>query len=290
MSFGAKLQAAMAERGQVCAGIDPHASLLAAWGLPDSVDGLRAFSEIALEGLSGAAAIKPQSAFYERFGAAGWTVLEDLLRNARSLGVLTILDVKRGDIGSTMAGYAAAFLPAGAPLEADAITVSPYMGALAYDTTATLAAAHGKGLFTLALTSNPEGKELQRSVSVGVAGSDSPGGLPVAAQVMSWTNAVNTKHCAGDTLGSFGVVIGATVEDMTAVLGDSFEAFNGPILAPGFGAQGADAADIRARFSGHLDQVLASSSRGLLQAGPSAAALREALAKSVDEVSVALAG
>lgn len=282
MAFGTKLQAAMAARGQVCAGIDPHASLLEQWGLPDSVDGLRAFSEIALEGLSGAAAIKPQSAFYERFGSTGWAVLEELLRNARSLGVLTILDVKRGDIGSTMAGYAAAFLPAGAPLEADAITVSPYMGAAAYDATACLAASHGKGLFTLALTSNPEGKRLQRSRS----GS----GVTVAAQVMEWTNEVNSKHCVDARLGSFGVVLGATVEDMTLVLDSAFSEFNGPILAPGFGAQGADAADIRARFAGHLDQVLVSSSRGLLQAGPSAAALREALAKSVDEVNVAIAG
>lgn len=280
MRFGSKLRVAMEERGHVCAGIDPHASLLAKWGLPDSVAGLREFSKIALEGLAGAAAIKPQSAFYERFGSAGWAVLEDLLRDARSAGVLTILDVKRGDIGSTMAGYAAAFLPEGAPLEADAITIAPYMGASAYDATAALAAEHGKGLFTLALTSNPEGKRLQRSRS----GS----GVTVAAQVLEWTNEANAKHSVDARLGSFGVVIGATVEDMTAVLGPAFAEFNGPILAPGFGAQGADGEDIRKRFAGHFPQVLASSSRGLLEAGPSVAGLKAALAKSVAEVDAAL--
>ncbi|EEH63378.1 orotidine 5'-phosphate decarboxylase [Gleimia coleocanis DSM 15436] len=281
MSFGVKLQDAMRLKGRVCAGIDPHASLLAEWGLPDSVEGLREFSQRALEGLAGAAAIKPQSAFYERFGSAGWAVLEELLRDARSAGVLMILDVKRGDIGSTMAGYGAAFLPEGAPLEADAITIAPYMGASAYDATAALAAQHGKGLFTLALTSNPEGKVLQRSVSAD--------GTAVSAQVMEWTNQVNDLHCAGAGLGSFGVVLGSTVDDMTKVLGSAFSAFNGPILAPGFGAQGADAEDIRRRFAGHEHQVLASSSRGLLKAGPNPAAMQEALVKAVEEVESALA-
>src|SRR5690606_27958434 len=127
--FGDRLQQAVAEHGRIVAGIDPHASLLEAWSLPDTPEGLREFSHAALAAVSGrVAAIKPQSAFFERHGAAGVAVLEELLAAARASGVLTILDVKRGDIGSTMAAYAQAHLLPGAPLEADAITLSPFLG------------------------------------------------------------------------------------------------------------------------------------------------------------------
>jgi len=157
-SFGTRLQQAVADRGPIVAGIDPHAALLEAWGLPDTPAGLAEFSRVGLEAVAGqVAAIKPQSAFFERHGSAGVAVLEELLAEARSASVLTILDVKRGDIGSTMAAYAQAHLRPGAPLEADAITVSPYLGAGSLDPAVELALDSGKGLFMLALTSNPDG-------------------------------------------------------------------------------------------------------------------------------------
>lgn len=275
-SFGSRLDRAMKERGPVCAGIDPHASLLQKWGLEDSVQGLREFCNRALDGLSEAAAVKPQSAFFERFGSQGIAVLEDLLGQARERGLITILDVKRGDIGSTMAGYAAAFLPKGAPLEADAITVSPYMGPAAYDATAQLAAENGKGLFALALTSNPEGAELQRSVRDGVS---------VAERVIRWTTARNDQFDAGQPVGSFGVVIGATIEDRAEVVSGALENYRGPILMPGFGAQGGKVSKEDSKLN-----ILVSSSRGVLNAGPEPADLAKALADTVSSVRSAMGG
>lgn len=271
-SFGTRLASAIEQRGPVCAGIDPHARLLAQWGLPDSPAGLAEFSKRALDGLQEAAAIKPQSAFFERFGSAGIAVLEDLLANAREAGVLTILDVKRGDIGSTMAGYASAYLPAGAPLEADAITISPYMGPAAYNDTAELAADHGKGLFVLALTSNPEGAMLQRSRFEG---------RMVASQVIDWAREQNERF---DGLGSFGLVIGATIPDRAQVLGEDLHGFTGPILMPGFGAQGGQVSAADAALN-----ILVSSSRAILQAGPEPCDLREALKKTNAEIRRAFA-
>ncbi|MDO5034090.1 MAG: orotidine-5'-phosphate decarboxylase [Actinomycetaceae bacterium] len=262
-AFGARLERAIEERGPVCAGVDPHARLLSAWGLPDTAQGLAEFSKRALEGLAGAAAIKPQSAFFERFGSAGIAVLEELLAGARELGVLTVLDVKRGDIGSTMAGYADAYLPAGAPIEADAITVAPYMGPAAFDATAELAAKHGKGLFALALTSNPEGATLQRSIGEGQT---------VAGRVVAWAGEKNREFVPENKIGSFGVVIGATIPDRSEVLGEALTGFTGPILMPGFGAQGGSVQASDANLN-----ILVSSSRAILQAGPNPANLRAAL-------------
>lgn len=278
--FGTRLHRAMRERGPVCAGIDPHPHLLAQWKLPDTVDGLREFSLRALEGLESAAAIKPQSAFFERFGAAGISVLEEVLSQARERGILTILDVKRGDIGTTMEGYTKSYLIPGASLEADAITLSPYMGPKSYEKTAEIAAENNKGLFMLVLTSNPEGHLLQRSLD----GS----GNAVARQVLEWTQEMNDRLCDKAHRGSFGAVIGATVTDMEAVLGDSLSRFTGTILAPGFGAQGGNIEQVKACLGTDHSRFLVSSSRSILQAGPKKFDLEEAVKKTVNEVALSL--
>ena len=174
--FGARLAAAMDERGPLCVGIDPHRELLEAWGLGDDAAGLRDFCLRVVEAVGGrVAAVKPQSAFFERHGAAGIAVLEQTLAALRECGTPAVLDVKRGDIGSTMAGYAQAYLVDGAPLAADAITVSPYLGYGSLAPALEAAAASGRGVFVLALTSNPEGAGVQhargadgRSVAAGV--------------------------------------------------------------------------------------------------------------------------
>src|SRR5437764_1658433 len=124
--FGTRLAEAMAARGSLCVGIDPHPGLLADWGLPVDAKGLERFALTAVEAVAGEVpVIKPQSAFFEAYGSAGIAVLERTIDEARQAGALVLLDVKRGDVGSTMAAYAAAYLAAGAPLAADAITVSP---------------------------------------------------------------------------------------------------------------------------------------------------------------------
>jgi orotidine-5'-phosphate decarboxylase len=265
-AFGRRLQDAVAARGRLLAGVDPHAALLESWGLPDSPEGLRRFSRTVLAAVTGrVAAIKPQSAFFERHGSAGVAVLEELLAEARAAGVLTILDVKRGDIGSTMAAYAQAHLLPGAPLEADAITVSPYLGTGSLDPAAELAREHGKGLFLLALTSNPDGPQVQHARTA----QDTPVALEIAR------HAERIGAAAAGEWSSIGLVVGATVGDAYRRLGLDAAAPSAPLLAPGVGAQGAGPAEIAEVFGERAGQVLVSVSRGLLAAGPEPAALRE---------------
>ena len=227
--FGTRLREAMDVRGPLCVGIDPHAALLEAWGLGDDVAGLERFSRTVVEALAyRVAVLKPQAAFFERFGSKGVAVLERAVADARAAGALVLMDAKRGDIGSTMAAYADAFLAPTSPLFSDAVTLSPYLGFGSLRPALDAARAVGGGVFVLALTSNPEGHEVQRAV-----GED---GRTVAQTVLARLAAENA---GADPLGSFGAVVGATLRDAGADL-----AVNGPLLAPGIGAQGATAADI----------------------------------------------
>lgn len=275
MSFGERLTAAMRERGSVCVGIDPHASLLTSWGLPDSAAGVREFSLAVVEELAGTvAALKPQSAFFERHGSAGIAALEETLQACRQAGVISILDVKRGDIGSTMGGYADAYLRPGAPLEADAITVSPFLGAGSLDPAADLAIDHGKGLYVLTLTSNPEGASVQHAVR---------DRLSVARSVMDWVTLRNSAEGPGDRrVGAIGCVIGATVGNAPSDLGLDLMGSGATFLAPGVGTQGGTASDLRKVFGDAFDRTLASVSRAVLGFGrghlaAAAGAVRNAL-------------
>lgn len=278
--FGHRLAAAMDQRGPLCVGIDPHADLLHVWGLSDDPSGLRQFSLRALEAVAGhVAAVKPQSAFFERHGSAGVAVLEEVLAAARDLGVLSVLDVKRGDIGSTMAGYAQAYLADGAPLTADAITLSPFLGVGSLAPAFDLAETTGRGVFVLALTSNPQGPSVQHARTAE--------GGSIAGDVVA---EVTRRNAGARVLGSAGVVVGATVGAAPAQLGLDLAAARGPILAPGVGAQGAGAADLAAVFSGAEGAVLATTSRGVLTAGPRAESLRIAAASAARVVTRALRG
>ncbi len=217
--------------------------------------------------------LKPQSAFFEVFGSAGIAVLEKVLAAAADAGALTLLDVKRGDIGSTMGAYAQAYLADGSPLAADAITVSPYLGFGSLDPALDLAAATGRGVFVLALTSNPEGPQVQHAAGAG--------GVLVAQQI---ADAAAARNAGASPLGSVGLVVGATIGETGVQLGR----VNGPLLAPGIGAQGATAADLRTVFGDDLSAVLPSSSREILGAGPSVAGLRDAARRTVEQVRAAL--
>jgi orotidine-5'-phosphate decarboxylase len=273
--FGARLRAAMDALGPLCVGIDPHPSLLARWGLSDDVKGLEAFGRTAGEALAGrVAAIKPQSAFFERFGSRGIAVLESVIRQLRGSGSLVILDVKRGDIGSTAAAYADAYLDPGSPLCADAITVSPYLGFGSLAPIIDKAQQNGLGAFVLALTSNPEGAMVQRAVEAG--------GRSVAQAVIDEISQVNAGV---SPMGDVGAVIGATVGQTGLSLID----LNGPILAPGLGAQGGRAEDLRAVFGDALSLVLPSWSREVLSAGPDVSALRAAAERARDSCASAIA-
>ena len=263
----------MAERGPLCAGIDPHPALLASWGLNDDVAGLERFSLTVLEAVASlAAAVKPQVALYERHGSAGMAVLERTLAAAADASVLTIADAKRGDIGSTMAAYADAWLRDGSALAADSVTLSPYLGFESLRPALDLAAQTGRGVFVLALTSNPEGASVQH-----VGGADS-----VARRIVRAAAEENRRY-AGE-LGSTGLVVGATVGTALTDLGLDLAAVRGPILAPGLGAQGATAADLRRTFGSAYSQVLGTSSRDILGAGPGIRELRAAAERTLEEL------
>ncbi|HEY6795532.1 MAG TPA: orotidine-5'-phosphate decarboxylase [Kineosporiaceae bacterium] len=283
--FGARLHAAMAARGPLCVGVDPHPGLLAAWGLPDDARGLERFSLTVVEALADRVAVlKPQVAFFERHGSRGVAVLERVLAEAAAAGALTIADAKRGDIGSTMAAYADAFTGEGSPLAADAVTASPYLGFGSLRPLLDLAATTGRGVFVLGLTSNPEGAGVQHAVG--------PDGRSVACAVLEGVRGENVAEiAAGRPLGSFGAVVGATVgADAVRALGLPLADVHGPLLAPGIGAQGATAADLRAVFGAALGAVLPSSSRQVLGGGPSVGGLRAAGQRALGDVRQALAG
>jgi orotidine-5'-phosphate decarboxylase len=271
-AFGERVVAAVRSTGPLCAGIDPSVALLERWGLSDDPAGLRAFSLRCVDAFAGTvAAIKPQVAWYERHGAAGLGVLEELIAAARGAGVLVIADAKRGDIDVTAGAYAQAWLAEGSPLAADAVTAHAYLGVGALAPMVALARATGRGVLVVARSSNPEGLELQGAVTAG--------GATVGDAVLA---AVADLNCAEQAaVGSVGAVVGATRTTSTFDLGT----LGGVILAPGYGAQGAEATDVLALFAGCPPAtVLPSASRSLLSAGPDTAALRAAALRARDDV------
>lgn len=260
-NFGARLADAVAARGPLCPGIDPHPELLASWGLSVDVAGVRAFSEICVQAFADFAIVKPQVAFFEAYGSAGFAVLEQTIAGLKAAGVLVLADAKRGDIGSTMAAYAQAWAGE-SPLAADAVTASPYLGFESLRPLLDVAAAHGRGVFVLAATSNPEGASVQRATA---------DGRTVAQSIVDAAGAEN--RCTAT--GSVGVVIGATLQELP-----DLDALDGPVLAPGVGAQGGRAEDL-----GRLGaRVLPAVSREILRAGPDIGALRAAAESLRDQV------
>jgi orotidine-5'-phosphate decarboxylase len=262
--FGARLAEAKARRGPLCLGIDPHPELLRAWGLPATPDGLSAFCDICVEAFAGFAVVKPQVAFFEAYGSPGYAVLERTIGALRAAGVLVLADAKRGDIGTTMAAYATAWA-GDAPLAADAVTASPYLGFGALRPLLEAAAAHDRGVFVLAATSNPEGATVQRAAFDG----------RTVAQLVVDQAAVVNREAARSTHpsepGYVGVVLGATVFEAPDV-----SALGGPVLVPGVGAQGGRPDALGGLGRAAPGQLLPAVARDVLRAGPAVADLRAA--------------
>jgi orotidine-5'-phosphate decarboxylase len=269
--FGERLADVMAAVGPLCVGIDPHPWLLDEWSLPTSAAGARELGLRVVEAVEGGAGVvKPQVAFYERWGSAGFAALEVVLAAARAAGLLVVGDAKRGDIGSTMDAYAQAWFALDSPLRVDALTVSPYLGFGAATGTIALARASGAGVFVLGATSNPEAAAVQRAVST------SPDGRVVTVAGGIVDHVLDDNQTAGETrLGSVGLVLGATL-DLAATGIDVARLTTTPVLAPGFGHQGARYDQLRTVYGAAADAVVVSTSRGVLSAGPSgvAAAVR----------------
>lgn len=266
--FGGRLAEAKAQRGPLCVGIDPHPELLSAWGLPTTADGLAAFCDICVEAFAGFAVVKPQVAFFEPYGSAGFAVLERTIAALRSVGVLVLADAKRGDIGTTMAAYAAAWA-GDSPLAADAVTASPYLGFGSLRPLLEAAAAHDRGVFVLAATSNPEGATVQRAAFDG----------RTVAQLVVDQAAVVNKSATPSGPGYVGVVVGATVLEAP-----DLSALGGPVLVPGLGVQGGRPDALAGLGGAAPRQLLPAVAREVLRAGPGVAELRAAGERMLEAV------
>jgi len=265
VGFGDRLSSAMRATAPLCVGIDPSPQLLQRWGLSDDAPGLAAFGIAVLDAVEGLVpVVKPQSAFFERFGSAGVAALEELCRDAQQRGLIVLLDVKRGDIGSTCDAYAQAYLAPSSPIATDAITATPYLGVAALAPLFESAYASGRGVFVVARSSNPEGSRLQTARI-------EDDGLDVARDVVAQVGEVNASYPSAE-LGLAGIVFGATCDTSAYDL----KQFGGPILAPGLGAQGATVDDVAKRFAKYRDRVLPTASRSILATGPDVASMRKA--------------
>lgn len=281
--FGARLAQARSSRGPLCLGIDPHPELLRAWELPATADGLAAFCDVCVDAYAGFAMVKPQVAFFEAYGSAGFAVLERTIAALRASGVLVLADAKRGDIGSTMAAYAAAWA-GDSPLASDAVTASPFLGFGSLRPLLEVAAAHDRGVFVLAATSNPEGPTVQRADA---------GGRTVAQLIVDHVALTNqgadkgANQGAGQTGGAgyVGVVVGATV-----LQAPDLSELGGPVLVPGVGAQGGRPEALAGLGGAASRQLWPAVSREVLRAGPDVAELRAAGERMLDAVAYLDAG
>jgi orotidine-5'-phosphate decarboxylase len=305
-SFARRFAAARSAHGPLAFGLDPSAGLLEAWGLGDGADGLDKFADIVLAAAAGTVGlVKPQSAFFERHGWRGIRTLDRLIADARGAGLLVILDIKRGDVGSTNDAYAEAYLGKGAPLAADAITVHPYLGLGAMGSFVARAAESGSCLLVVTRSSNPEGRAVQAAIAPPALGpavappvlappAPGPGELggpvtsgsarTVEADLLLEIGALNARLAPGE-LGPVGAVIGPTQMEPELDLAAAQCLF----LAPGVGAQGATPADVASVFAACRDRVMPSASRSVLAAGPDMSRLRDAVAALAAEFRVVLA-
>lgn len=243
---------------RLCVGIDPHPKTLQSWGLPDSPSALREFSTRIIQTCvdHGVGLVKPQVALFERLGVAGMSALAEVIDFARSAGVLVIADAKRGDIGSTMAGYAEAWLTPGGDFESDALTVSPFLGTGALEPAFEKAVEHHKTVFVLAATSNPEAHLLQSAIT--------GTGDSVAQSVLA---ELDQRSRQSDTPGAIGAVIGATADsaERGVVMNQLWTL---PVLAPGFGHQGAKLSDLWRVFGQSAGWVIPTVSRSVAGNSP----------------------
>jgi orotidine-5'-phosphate decarboxylase len=251
-SFAKRLEKAM-NQSQLCVGIDPSESELAGFGLPDNAGGARDYALRIIDACQGKVGIiKPQVAYFERFGSSGYLALEEIYAEARAASLMIISDAKRGDIGSTLIGYAQAWFGDDSPLRSDALTLSPYLGTDSLKEIMEHAKDINSGIFLLAATSNPEAAQLQTARS---------GKSTVSQLVIEGAKAIGGTDA--------GVVIGATQDLEAFGIGWIKEQdIEIPILAPGFGFQGAKLSDLELLFGKSKKRVVANVSRAITKAGP----------------------
>ena len=278
-SFGFRLNQAFTKYGQLCVGIDPHESLLESWGLDDDIQGLDYFANTVVDNAaSRVGIIKPQVSFFERFGSQGIQVLERVTQRCSDADLLVIADAKRGDIGSTMVAYLEAWLGRGSSFAADALTVSPFLGLKTISDHMQPFLERGRGVFSLVATSNPEGASVQLAIR------DTQ---TIAESLWNELHELNqVTSGAGDRLGAFGAVLGATLDFGRFGLNLDQGGVRTPILAPGFGAQGAELRDIARIFGAATNQVVANVSRSVVESGPQLVA--DSIMRANDELRIGI--
>jgi orotidine-5'-phosphate decarboxylase len=277
-TFASRFAAVRSDLGPLVWGLDPSGSLLDAWGLGDTADGLDVFVDIVIEAAIGTVGlVKPQSAFYERHGWRGIRTLGRLVAEARSNGLLVILDAKRGDVGTTNDAYAQTYLGPGAPLEVDAVTVHPYLGMDAMTTFVSRAHESGSCLLVVTRSSNPDGRAIQTALDAC--------GRSVEQVLLGEIGKLNATLAPGE-IGPIGAVVGPTHLEPDLDLA----ATNGLFLAPGIGAQEATPEDVARVFASCLDRVMPSASRMLLADGPDLRRLRDRGADLAAEFRKVLSG
>jgi orotidine-5'-phosphate decarboxylase len=261
-TFAARLQQKIVEHSPLCVGIDPSASILKSCNLPNTPDGALEFGKRVLEAADyRISLLKPQSAFFERFGSGGLQALEELTRIARSREVLVLLDGKRGDIDTTGAAYAEGYFSSSTTLRVDAVTTHVYLGLAALDPFFDIAVRAEGGVFVVVRSSNPEGRELQTARLAN--------GETVAQNLCREITGRNQRQ--GDALGYLGAVVGATCDDAAETVAALPQSF---ILAPGVGAQGATLQDVLTRMPSAKGRVLPNVSRAILANGGAVAEIR----------------
>jgi orotidine-5'-phosphate decarboxylase len=247
--FAARLTEGVRRYGPLCVGVDPHPGKVPALFGGDTAKGLEYWGRALVEVAAGkVAVIKPQVGFFERLGPGGLAALAAVTRAARDAGLLVLMDAKRGDIGSTAEGYAEAYLSNGAFFEADALTVNPYMGLDTLEPFAERAETNGKGIVVLVRTSNPGAADFQMLDT---------GGQPLYMRVAESLRPLTERLMSPCGWSNLMMVVGATApEEARRIRAAAPKAL---FLVPGYGAQGAGAAEACAGLIGGEGGIVSAS-------------------------------
>ena len=261
--FADHLLAAIEAKGSpVCVGLDPvyerlPAELLAAdcscCAATGRVEAIRTFCRTVLEIVAPIVpAVKPQIGYFEIYRHLGVELYFEMVRYARELGLVVIGDVKRGDIGSTAGAYAAGHLLG--DTSPDAITVNGYFGSDGLDPFIDVASVQGKGVFVLVRTSNPSAVAIQDFTDAS--------GKTFYEHMAEQVAAAGADFVGDSGYSCLGAVVGATYPDEARLLRKIMP--EQIFLVPGYGAQGASAADCAASFKEDGTGAIVNASRSVL--------------------------
>lgn len=255
MDFETRFHRLADAKSPFCLGVDPAPGLLLAAGLDDSPSGIRAFCERLLDaGQEFVGVVKPQIAYFERFGPDGLKEMKRLLDAARERNILTVVDAKRGDIDTTCMGYAQAYLGPDSYYNADALTVTAYMGFDALAPIIDTAREYGRGVFVVVMSSNPEGRSIQTAL---LADGTQSVADHLAEKIADYNTRAGTKVV--------GAVVGATVGPMLGGVVGRLD--HGLILCPGIGHQGAQFSDLKQPFADARRSIMPTMARSIVRDG-----------------------